>query len=301
MAIDRLAVYTVAHPGVSPYLAQWYRSVLAQTDNDFDLWVSVDSLSPEEFVDALEVEPSALNILVARDLSPAQLRQEAIQMLVEDYSAIIFVDSDDLLYPTRVESARTALQSHDLVGCALRIINEEGHELGIVFAPAVEENIESLLPRYNIFGLSNTAYRSATLRQCLPIPADCVCIDWLLATRAWAIGADLHFDRVPEMAYRQYSANTARVLLPFTTEQIVKSAERVLNHYHCVLSNGWELPVAHKSIIETAGDRAESFHRAMTESPSTLNRYVEALNEMDPQYIWWWCVAHPNLEEIWKN
>lgn len=302
MAIDRLAVYTAVYPGVEKYLASWYRSVLSQTDKEFDLWISLDSLTPDQFNASVKIEQTNIYFIACDDnLTPAQIRQDALKMLVEQYPAIVLVDSDDLLYPARVESARKALQHYDMVGCSLRIINEGGQDLGLAFGPPAEADLESLLLRYNIYGLSNTAYRSALLRQCLPIPDDCVCIDWLLATRASAKGARLHFDREAGMAYRQYSANTARVLPPFTRETVIKATERVLNHYRCALRADWQLPIARRTGIEAARDRAQSFHASITESPITLNRYIEALNRITPLFIWWWCVAHPSLEEIWKN
>lgn len=301
MAIDRLAVYTTVYPGVEPYLGDWYRSILSQSDSDFDLWVGVDSLGLDQFSAALGREPEDVNLIIHRHSSPAQIRENAIESLVQSYDAVVFVDSDDLLYPTRVAAVRAALQEHDLIGCALKIIDTQGQELGLTFAPPPGQAIASLLPCYNVFGLSNTAYRTEVLRRCLPIPADCVCIDWLLATRAWALGAGMHFDRVPQMAYRQHGANTARVLLPFTAEQVMGAASRVCNHYVCLLAAGWPLPTAHRQVIEAARERAERFHGSISQSPDRLNRYVEALNQLTPEYIWWWCVAHPNLEEIWEN
>ena len=201
MATDRIAVYTAVYPGVERYLPRWHSSVLAQTDTDFDLWISVDSLEIDEVVGALGGETSA-RFISERGATPAEIRHQAISKLVEHYSAVVFVDSDDLLYPTRVESARRELVSRELVGCALRIIDERETDLGISFGPSGNDDLDTLLPRYNVFGLSNTAYRTEVLRDCLPIPSDCLCIDWLLATRAWAMGAGLHFDHTPRMAYR---------------------------------------------------------------------------------------------------
>ena len=45
---------------------------------------------------------------------------------------------------------------------------------------------------------------------------------------------------------------------------------------------------------------AASFHATVAHSADTLARYVEALNQLTPDYVWWWCVAHPCLEEIWR-
>ena len=301
MAVERLAVYTTVYPGVEPYLADWYQSVRGQTDNDFDLYIGVDSLHPEEITAALGGLPHATLMSNRPTASSAQIRTAALGRLVEDYDAIVFVDGDDLLHPSRVSAARAALRTHDLAGCALRLIDEQGRDLGLTFGPACKADYDSLLPRYNVFGLSNTAYRSNTLRRCLPIPEECVLIDWLLATRAWASGATLTFDTEARMFYRQYANNTARVLPPFTVDHVQRAAELVLEHYRLLFATDQLEGLRHQVLLATAFRRAESFHQAITSEGHKLERYVQALNKLRPKYVWWWCVAHPELEDIWKN
>jgi len=297
---NRLAVYTTVYPGVEKFLTAWYQSVLAQTDKNFDLWVGVDSLNPQRVIETLRAGAHAIHLITAAG-SPAEIRQKAIEALVDEYSELVFVDSDDLLYPTRIEAARKALTRHDAVACALRIIDEEGRDLGITFGEACEQNPGLLLPRYNVFGLSNTAYRTSVLRRCIPLPDQCQLVDWLLATRAWANGADLYFDREPQMAYRQYHANVARVLPPFSAQQVVDATRRVVSHYRCALTS--ERPINGKcgDALREAYVRAMVFENAITESVATLDCYVDELNRQTPRYIWWWCVAHPDLEHIWRN
>jgi hypothetical protein len=43
------------------------------------------------------------------------------------------------------------------------------------------------------------------------------------------------------------------------------------------------------------------FAEAIRRSPATLRRYTEALNALPPKYVWWWLVANPDLENVWKN
>jgi len=301
MRADRLALYTTIYPGVEKYLAVWYQSVSLQRDRDFDLWIGVDSLSVDQVIAACGSKLDATWLVATDGDSPAQIRCSAIERMVDAYAAVVFVDSDDILHPSRVEGARAALRDHDVVACGLRIVNEEGHDLGVTFEPLAGADLGTLLARYNVFGLSNTAYRSEILRRCLPFPAECVLIDWLLATRAWAMEANLYFYYTPRMAYRQYPANLARVLPPFTPQQVLAATERVLNHYHCMLAPEWELGATYRHRLHTARDRVEVFYQSLTGLTSRLYRYVHALNQIPPQYIWWWCVAHPNLEDIWKK
>jgi len=299
--MERLALYTTVYPGVEKYLSAWYKSVLAQTDRNFDIWIGVDGLDVSAVTAAMGADPSATWVIAVRGDSPAQIRQKAIERMVNEYPAVIFVDSDDVLEPTRVEAARESLQENDVSGCAMNIIDEDDHDLGIVFAPPDGVDVAAVLPRNNVFGLSNTVYRSQTLCQCLPIPAECVLVDWFLITCVWALGVGLDFDFTPRMAYRQHPRNTARVLPPFTPQQVILATERVLDHYTCVMESIPELQPQYRVELEVARDYAEAFHMSIKDSPDTLHQYVQALNQLPPNHVWWACVAHPQLEEIWKS
>ena len=43
-----LALYTTIYTGVRAFLPDWYRSVQAQTDRDFQLWIGLDGIEPNE-------------------------------------------------------------------------------------------------------------------------------------------------------------------------------------------------------------------------------------------------------------
>jgi hypothetical protein len=221
--------------------------------------------------------------------------------IVQRYSAVVLVDSDDLLHPTRVQAARNDLETWDVSACALRIMDEDGKDLGAIFGPLDGEDLKVLLPRYNVFGLSNTTFRSDVLRDCLSLPSLSDLIDWQLATRAWLLGASMHFDATPRMSYRQYSGNVARVLPPFTDEYVLLATRRVMTHYRDLFESEAPLIDRFDGLLETARDRAQEFERSIAHSPKMLGSYVGALNQLRPRYVWWWCVAHPELEHLWKN
>jgi hypothetical protein len=297
---ERLAVYTTVYPGVEKFLCEWHKSLRDQTYQDFDLWIGSDGVDPAMLTTLLG-ENAATCVTADPHITPAGIRQQAIAQMVEQYAAVVFVDSDDIMAPSRIAAAREALEKLDVSACALRIVNEDSQDLGLIFGPPSDVDWDGFLPRYNVFGLSNTAYRSEVLRRCLPLPREAVLIDWLLVTRAWSLGASLGFDQTPRMFYRQYAANVARVLPPFTPAGVRHAAERVLEHYRFALeTESWPLPQHQRESLESVRQRAATFHRAIAD-PERLNRYVEALNALPPRYVWCWTVAHPDLEAIWRN
>lgn len=301
MSADRLVVYTTWYPGVEPYLDAWGKSMRAQTDASFRLVVGVDRIAAGEWAVRLGLGERTRWVVAPAGASPARVRQTALESVVEGADEVVFVDSDDILEPSRVAAAREGLAAADVVGCALKLADESGAELGGTFGPAAETDAAADLPRHNVFGLSNSAYRAGTLRSCLPIPDGCALVDWLLATRAWAFGARMAFDATPRMVYRQCASSATRVSPPFSGRHVLAATDLVLGHYAVALGNPPALPAAPTAALAAARERAARFRRVVCESPRTLARYVAALNELPPRLVWWWAVANPELEHLWMT
>jgi hypothetical protein len=291
-------VYATCYPGVEPYLPQWRNSVLAQTDKEFDLAIGLDVITPIEAKEMLGPDIDARFLTAPAGATPAGLRNHAFAQLAEDYEGVIMTDMDDLLQPDRVRGAKAMLSASDLCCCAMQVMDADGRVQGVVFDPgAGAQNI--LLG--NVFGLGNTAYRSRLLKQCLPVPANCVLMDWLMATRALASGATIAIDRTPQMVYRQYPNNTARILPPFSNDQILKACELVLGHYSLALAEAPERFPQMLDDLQRVSESARHFSATMLESRALLCEYVKALNELPAPHVWWDCVAHPTLETRWKH
>jgi hypothetical protein len=298
----KLVVYTTVYPGVEPYLADWFASVSRQTDQGFRLWVALDTLGVEAAKMAMGGEPDAVWVLSRDGDTPASLRQRALARIVDRCDAVVLVDSDDVMHATRVASARALLGAHDLAGCALRLVDEQGSSMDMKFTIPPGLAPDAVLPRTNAFGLSNTAIRADMLRRCLPIPDAAALVDWFLCTRAWLFGARLWFDQRVEMDYRQHGANMVRVRAPFSAEQVSEDTERVRRHYRLVLASGLEAAdTCRLADLETAAADVESFHQRVVLRPPLLARYVEALNELGTTSLWWAWVAHPSLRNLWMR
>ena len=298
---QRTAVYTTIYPGVEVYLPDWYRSVLAQNDQDFQLWIGLDGMESGTVETAIGSHLEAIWMRSEPGSTPAQIRQRALAQIVKAFDAVVLVDSDDVLHESRVAAARVALQTSELAGCALRLVNHQCQELGLTFCLPPGTMAGDMFPQNNVFGLSNSAYRSDLLRRCLPVPARVVLVDWFLATMAWLMGARLSFDPVVRMDYRQHGANTARVGFPVNAEQVVRDTELVRQHFQFVLaaSRGDFLP-ERQARVKKAASGVETFREYIVQDPRHLQRYVEALNLLNPAPVWWSCVAHPALESMWQ-
>jgi hypothetical protein len=299
--IKSLALYTTIYPGVEDYLKDWFRSVREQTDQKFKTWIGVDSLTVDAIMDAMGGDPNATWVPAAPGDTPAQVRQRALEQLVETCDGVVLVDSDDILHPSRVASARESLKKNDLVGCALRLVDQSGGDVGMAFRMPPHAAPADVLPRNNVFGLSNSAYRSDLLRRCLPIPDDVALVDWYLATRAWLLGAKLDFDDVIRMDYRQHGMNMARVRPPFNPIQVISDCNRVRHHFQVMLATPLAGAMADRlASLEVVASDIESFHLHVVLNPKRLERYVEALNDLDLAPLWWSSVANPVLKDMWS-
>jgi hypothetical protein len=215
---------------------------------------------------------------------------------------VVLVDSDDRMHPTRVEAARASIESVEFAGCALRIIDQHGESLGRDFSLPAHLRPDAVFPRHNVFGFSNSAIRSELLRQCLPIPRDAVLVDWVLATRAWLLGATFSFDPVPRMDYRQYSGNTARLQYPIHGEQVVSDTALVQQHFRLMLQSlRPEFLPERVAELKGAAAQVEAFRQSIVLDPAQLDRYVVALNAQPPATVWWSTVAYQPLEDMWKS
>jgi hypothetical protein len=300
---NKLGVYTTVYPAVLKYLPEWYRSVQSQTDTNFELWIGLDALRPADIEDLLSCDIEARWVQAPANSTPAQVRELALSQMVAAECDVILVDSDDILHSSRVAAARRELQTSDLVACALEIVDESGQSLGSEFNLDAAAKPSQVLPGNNVFGFSNSSYRCELLELCLPIPTDAVLVDWYIATRAWLFGAELSFDRSVRMKYRQYSANTARVRLPFRPDQILSDSLLVRKHFQLVLASGDRdhfLPCRWAELLRVTRD-FEQFERYINQSPANLEAYLDSLNSVVKQPIWWTSVAYSPLANMWKQ
>jgi hypothetical protein len=297
-----LAVYTTIYPSVAPYLSDWFRSLRRQTDREFELWVGLDGLTIESVQQLLGADLDATWVAASAGATPAEIRDQALTRIAARCSGVVLVDSDDRLHPSRVEAARASLESAEFTGCALRIIGQQGEDLGRDFCLPAHLRPDAVFPRHNVFGFSNSAIRSELLAQCLPIPREAVLVDWVLATRAWLLGARFSFDPVSRMDYRQYSANTARLQYPIQREQVVSDTALVQQHFRLMLhSVRPEFLPERVAELKSAAAQIEAFRQNVVLDPLQLESYVEAFNAQPHAMVWWSTVAYQPLKDMWMS
>lgn len=297
-----VVVATTVYPGVESFLASWWRSVRDQSDREFSLLIGLDGLSPAQAMDAMGGDPDATWVPAAPGASIAQVRQQAWEALEPDVRAVVLVDADDVLEPTRVAAARAALARADLNACALTLVDADGVSLGRTFPRPPADDPAGVLPRHNVFGLSNSAYRAETLRAALPLPAASVAVDWYLATRTWLQGARISFDATPHMRYRQHDRNLTQIDGPFTPARVLADTRLVRRHLALVLDDVRPADRPDRlARVRSLSEDVELFYHEVASDPGELTLYVDKLDQLPTPAVWWWCVACPALAHLWRR
>lgn len=292
----RLAVVTAVYPAALGFLKPFADSLAVQSDLDFALWIGLDGVEEEAVHQAAGRRLAAGFASAPVGVSPAEVRNLVLARALPGCDAVALVDADDILGPSRVAAAKAAAAQRDLTAAAMDFVDAAGRPIPGRFDPARGEAVPV---RTNVYGFSNTTWRASVLAACLPAPADCVLMDWFVATTACLMGATTGIDPAPRMLYRQHPGNIARVLPPFSGRQVRLAVDLVLAHYDLLLRgplSGFPGPAG---AYGQAREQAQRFALAMAD-PARCERYVQALNALPAGHVWWSCVAHPKLEEIWK-
>ena len=226
-------LYTTIFPGVERVLDRLgIGRVRQQTDQDFQLWIGLDAMAIEAAKKAIGGDPDAVWVQGVPGDTPAQVRQRAFERIMESCDAVVLVDSDDVLHRLAWPPPASMLNESELVGCALRLVDEQGHAYGLDLRVAAADRIPRTCFRGTTFSASRTrlSVRTCSAAACLsrrPLRS------W---TGSWPPGRGsseprMAFNRRVEMDYRQHDANMARIVPPFDQHQVAAGHRAGRQHF----------------------------------------------------------------------
>ena len=199
------AFLTTVFPSCKQYLDDFFKSLSNQTDSDFDVIVINDCL--EDFIFFIK-KYKKLNIIeIKSSKSPIQNRIKGLNHILDDnYSNLIFGDSDDYFSENRVSVSKEILTKNDIAVNDLVLFDEKFK------TESIFKDIKFLkhdLVHRNIFGLSNTAIRTKILKNLSLEPeVEIVAYDWYLFSLLVFNDFSFKFSSETNSFYRQYSSNT---------------------------------------------------------------------------------------------
>ena len=284
------AVFSVVHPGVEPYFAEFLGSLSNQADRNFILFLINDGLcNIERFLETFDMP---VKVKKAAG-SPAALRKVGIKWVTDEGAeVIVFADSDDYFAENRTQVSREMLTDFDLVFNELMLVGKESPQpvpmLGQHFRQG--KKIGAAQVKFaNCMGLSNTAVRADKIPVFAPqIPDAIVAFDWALFAMCLNTGARAVFTKETRTYYRQYGNNAASPRF-FTEEQILQGVLVKRDHYQ-LLSQFYEeyeqLAQVFKQLLEQL--QSDAFLK---------QKYCLAVRLQSPPTPLWW-EAIKSLEEL---
>lgn len=292
----KFALVTAIYPAVTKYLWDFFESLRQQSDQDYELWIGLDGISEKEVLHAAGLFSNIYSVKAPCKATPAVVRNKVLEQALQNCDTVALVDADDILDKTRVEAAKNSALKYDVTATAMQYVDNEGEKIEGLFDPSFGD---PSLVMDNVFGFSNTTWRSQVLAKLTPVPVDCVLMDWFVSSLALYSGATLGYDRKTRMYYRQHPGNIAASRPPFIPKQIIKATELVLGHYELLIATFANSKIEQIDKIKEAKNFVAHFFKAITKQ-DVLEKYVAELNALPDRHVWWSCVAHPELEEIWK-
>lgn len=293
------AIYTTIYPNVEPFLQDWIKSIQWQLDTSFTVWIGVDNYKAKcsEISSALNCNVRWVHAQPGEN--PVDLRCRALLNLADEHDSVVLVDCDDMIEPDRVGTAKEQLYDTDLVACSMRIVDRNGLDSGYIYK--VQKDVGKQFPLLtHHFGCSNSAWRTAVLKECLKGEVNGPALDWMLVCKAWLQGARILGDPAVRHSYRQYGDNTACVLPPFSLK-CTRTATRIVRNHLESLNKIEMLPHPVKESLENRLQQVVDFESALKCTTPWFEDYQNALGHFECPLSWWLFVAHPELENIWKN
>lgn len=282
----RTCLFTVVHGGSACYFDEFLASLNKQTDLDFDLLILNDAPSWED-------SPSAMKKMAERPFrwrwidvagSVVEIRKHGLSMLRDERlaDAVIFIDSDDLMAPNRIEVCKANLKPKEVLVNELILFGEHQAPRALLKQHFVEGQILQLtdLVHSNCLGLSNTALMVEDITpRFQDIPDDTIAFDWAFYTGLLHDGCRARFISGTSTLYRQHAANTASVV-DVGDAQILRSVLVKAQHYRYLAGFNSDF-----SKLRTEFDRLRS---RLTEDSAFRLAYCADMRATGPAFPQWW-------------
>lgn len=287
-------VLTCIYPSVVKYLDDFFISLSAQTDRNFEVYVINDGVANISGI--FKSRTSNLSIKIRNnDLgkSPAEIRKCAINWVINDGADnIIFGDADDHFEKNRIEVIKSFLLHKNIVFNELVLFGSNVNSPYSILGRRLREGQcirEEDILNSNCIGLSNSGVKSECIKKILnDIPTAVTAFDWSFFTLLLSQHTEAIFTAGTKTYYRQYGNNIAS-LTSFSDEQIVNGVKVKMQHYQ-------SLAYLNTVYAKKAEIFKKIFDNLFTDNVLKL-AYCKAVRSQIVEYPFWWETIK-TLEEL---
>lgn len=196
----------VVYPGIEKYLKQFMDSINNQDFRSFDLLIIDNGLNGD-------YSKLTINYVVVKSEinNPVINRKKIVQYAIKkQYKKLIFFDSDDLYYKSRVRVINEKLNQYGLVIHNMSVINCDGEITNRDFYSnklcTGEIKFDDIL-KHNFSGLGNSGYLVNQLTNATSVRDDIIAFDWWLALNVLSQSNGYYTSEIL-CEYRRYDNNT---------------------------------------------------------------------------------------------
>ena len=282
----RTCLFTVVHAGSAPYFDEFLASLNKQTDLDFELLILNDAPSWQD-------SPSGETKMAEQPFrwrwidvtgSIVEIRKQGLSMLRDEAraDAVIFIDSDDLMAPNRVEICKANLKPREVLFNELILFGEGQTPYALLkqhFLDGQELRLRDLT-HSNCLGLSNTAlFVEDIMSRFQDIPDDTIAFDWAFFSGLLHDGCRARFISGTSTLYRQHAGNTAS-LVDIGDAQILRSVLVKAQHYRYLAGFDSDF-----SKLRTEFNHLQS---KLAEDSAFRRAYRAHMRATSPTFSLWW-------------
>lgn len=263
---------------------QFFRSLLNQSNNNFDIFIVNDGFGE---MGVIRSEFPTLNIIEVEGVGViAKNREILINSTRNLYKHLIFSDFDDFFESNRIDVCLDLLKYHDLVVNDLHLYQSGILTDKSIFSESLANRqcifIDDIL-QCNYFGMSNTAVNTKIIPS-VEFDSRLLAVDWYFYSLLLLKGVDAVFSSETATIYRQYAHNIANISSK-CMEQLRKEFQVKYIHYE-ILSNRSNL---HSILLDRLKEVGEIINA--TNSDCSIDQF----NFYDASDKSWWSLINLNI------
>ena len=283
-------VLGVNYKGVKNYAKDYFKSIMNQDTDQFDLLIINDN---SESLEIREMNVNVDEIMISNNNSPAMIRYEGLNYAIRnDYQNLIFSDLDDFFSTNRISSSISALQKYDFVFNEIFLTdkNSEIIEENYFYKICPEKNVDTFnrIIDHNCFGLSQTGINLQTIKD-FYIPENIIAVDWWIFTIMLLNGATGKFIDNAITYYRQSDDNLVGMKKILNKNRLKTGIKVKQIHYDNIIK------YCSQNNLEIALNSYALRKDGMLELELALKdldfqkRYIDIINSnLDDLYCGWW-------------
>jgi len=290
MKKSKTLVLGVNYKGVENYAKDYFKSIVDQDTDQFDLLILNDNTASLKLG---EMNVNVDEIMISEDKSPALIRYDGLNYAISNnYQNLIFSDLDDFFSINRISLSIRELEKYDFVFNEIHLIdqNSEIIDENYLYKICLGKNVNSFyqILDYNCLGLTHTGINLESIKN-FYIPENIIAVDWWIFTILLLNGATGKYIDNAITYYRQSDENLVGMKKALNENRLKTGIKVKQTHYDNIIKycNQNNLEIALNSYALKKDGILEL--KLALQDLDFQKRYIDIINSnLDDIYCGWW-------------